>query len=289
MVTFLNIVIAGILSGGLYALIASGFNLQYGVARILNVAHGEFIMLAALGTFTLFSVLGIHPLLALVICGPITFLIAIAIHAAIFPRLGRLSETLEMFEGRSLLACFGLMYIIQNVAALGWGTNQHGFHFMSFGVNILGAVFEANRLVALGFAVGLAALLYLFLARTRLGKAIRAVTQNSMASQLVGIRTDVMRGLCFGLGALLAGLAGVLISPTITVTPYIGLQYTVIAMIVVVLGGLGNIVGSMVGGLILGIIGSIATYVNPGLSLIAYYAIFVILILVKPEGVFSRR
>jgi branched-chain amino acid transport system permease protein len=289
MVTFLDIVIAGILSGGLYALTAAGFNLQYGVARILNVAHGEFIMLAALGTFTIFMVLGINPMIALVICGPIIFLLVIGVHAIMFPRLRRLSETVEVFEGKSLLACFGLMYIIQNIAAISWGTDQHSYSFMSFGVNILGAIFEANRLVALGFAVALAAVLYLFLARTRIGKAIRAVTQNSTASQLVGIRTEVMQGLCFGLGAFLAALAGVLVSSTITVTPYIGLEYTVIAMIVVVLGGLGNIVGSMVGGLILGIIGSIATYIHPGLSIIAYYAIFVILILVKPEGVFSRR
>jgi branched-chain amino acid transport system permease protein len=287
--TFLDIVIAGILSGGLYALIAAGFNLQYGVARILNVAHGEFIMLAALGTFTLFTVVGINPIISLIICGPVIFIIAVLIHFTIFPRLVRLSETIESFEGKSLLACFGLMYIIQNIAAIAWGTSQRGYSFMSFGVSIFGAIFEANRLIALLFSVILAIVLYLFLARSRAGKAIRAVTQNTTASQLVGIRTNIMRGLCFGLGAVLAGMAGVLISTTITITPYIGLQYTVIALIVVVLGGLGNVLGSMVGGLILGLIGSIVAYINPGITLIAYYAIFVILILVRPEGVFSRR
>ena len=98
-----------------------------------------------------------------------------------------------------------------------------------------------------------------------------------------------MQGLCFGLGALLAGTAGVLLSTMFEVTPLMGMEYTIIAMIVVVLGGLGNILGSMLGGMILGIIGSIAVYIHPGISLIAFYAIFTILILLKPEGVFSKK
>ena len=105
----------------------------------------------------------------------------------------------------------------------------------------------------------------------------------------MGIQTSHMQALCFGLGALLAGFAGVLLSSMFAITPIMGMQYTVIAMIVVVLGGLGNILRSMAGGLILGIIGSIVTYFHPGLAIIAYYAIFVILILVKPEGLFARR
>jgi branched-chain amino acid transport system permease protein len=287
--TIFDIIVAGVLSGGIYALVAAGFNLQYGVARILNVAHGEFIMLGALGTFTLYTAFGINPLLSLVICGPVVFGIGIIVHTLIFPRLGRVSENMDIFEGKSLLACFGVMFIIQNIALLAWGPNDRGYSFLAEPVDIFGAIFAQNRIMALVFAVVLGFIFYMFITRTRIGKAIRAVTQDATAARLMGIRTGVMQGLCFGLGALLAALAGVLISSTISITPFIGMPYTVIALIVVVLGGLGNIIGSMIGGLILGIIGSITIYFNPGLALIAFYVIFIILILVRPEGVFTRR
>jgi branched-chain amino acid transport system permease protein len=289
LLTVFDIIVAGVLSGGIYALVAAGFNLQYGVARILNVAHGEFIMLGALGTFTLYTAFGINPLLSLVICGPVVFGIGIIVHTLIFPRLGRVSENMDIFEGKSLLACFGVMFIIQNIALLAWGPNDRGYSFLAEPVDIFGAIFAQNRIMALVFAVVLGFIFYMFITRTRIGKAIRAVTQDATAARLMGIRTGVMQGLCFGLGALLAALAGVLISSTISITPFIGMPYTVIALIVVVLGGLGNIIGSMIGGFILGIIGSITIYFNPGLALITFYVIFIILILVRPEGVFTRR
>jgi branched-chain amino acid transport system permease protein len=287
--TIIDVLIAGILMGGIYSLVAAGFNLQYGVARILNVSHGEFIMLGAVGTYSLYTLFGINPLVSLIICGPIVFLIGLLVHRVVFRRITRLSRTVEAFEGSSLLACFGLLFIIQNIVSSAWGGSERGYSFLIFPVNVFGTIFAANRLIALCFAVALGLSFYFFIAHTRIGKAIRAVTQDSTAARLMGIRTNQMQGLCFGLGALLAALAGVLLSTMYPTSPYMGLEYTVIAMIVVVLGGLGNIMGSMVGGLILGIIGSITAYIHAGLGLIAYYAIFVILILVRPEGIFSRK
>lgn len=275
--------------GGIYSLVAAGFNLQYGVARILNISHGEFIMLAAMGTFTLQVKFGINPFVSLAIVGPIIFLLGFGIHMVVFPRLKRLSLNMEVFEGNSLLVCFGVLFILQNIALLVWGGNERGYSFMVYSVDIFGAIFAANRLVALLVALGLGFAFYLFISHTRTGKAIRAVTQDPTAAKLMGISTNLMQGLCFGLGALLAGLAGVLLSTMFEVTPFMGLEYTITALIVVVLGGLGNILGSMIGGLILGIIGSITVYIHPGLSLIAFYAIFTILILVRPEGLFYKK
>ncbi|MBW1800513.1 MAG: branched-chain amino acid ABC transporter permease [Deltaproteobacteria bacterium] len=289
LLTILDVGIAGILMGGIYSLVAAGFNLQYGVARILNVSHGEFIMLGAMGTFSLYKLFGINPLLSLVICSPVLFLLAIFFHVCVFQRLIRLSANPEAFEGSSLLACFGILFIIQNIALLIWGGDERGYSFMISPVNVLGAIFAANRVIALLVSLILGFSFYFFLTATRTGKAIRAVTQDFTAARLMGINTTLMQGLCFGLGALLAAAAGVLISTMFAVTPVMGLQYTVISMIVVVLGGLGNILGSMIGGMILGIIGSIAMYIHPGISLIAFYALFTIFILVKPEGIFSRR
>jgi len=285
----LDITVAGILMGGIYSLVAAGFNLQYGVARILNVSHGEFIMLGAVGAYSLYTFFGINPVISLAICGPIIFLLGLLIHQVVFSRLKELSRSLEAFEGSSLLCCFGILFIIQNIVSLAWGGSERGYSFLISPVNFLGAIFAANRLLALCFAIALGLGFYFFITFTRIGEAIRAVTQDTTAARLMGIPTKRMQGLCFGLGALLAGLAGVLMSTMYVISPYMGLEYTIIAMIVVVLGGLGNILGSMVGGIILGLVGSITAYIHIGFSLIAYYTIFVILILVKPEGIFSKR
>jgi len=289
LLTILDIVIAGILMGGIYSLIAAGFNLQYGVAHILNVSHGEFIMLGAVGAYSLYTFFGINPIVSLAICGPIIFLFGILVHQIVFSRLKRLSRNREAFEGSSLLCCFGILFIIQNVVSLAWGGSERGYSFLVSPVNILGATFAANRLLALFFALVLGFGFYFFITYTRTGNTIRAVTQDSIAAQLMGMPVKRMQALCFGIGALLAGLAGVLMSTMYAVSPYMGLEYTIIAMIVVVLGGLGNILGSMIGGLILGLVGSITAYIHSGFTLIAYYAIFIILILIKPEGLFAKR
>jgi branched-chain amino acid transport system permease protein len=286
--TVLDITIGGLLTGGIYALTAVGLNLQYGVARVLNIAHGEFIMLGAFATYLLYTLFGINPLVSLAIGGPIVFIIGFLIHNTLFQYLRSSSESMGAFEGRSLLASFGLLFIIQNVALLSWGPEIKGYTYLAEPVNILGTIFAANRLVALLFAVAIGLTFYLFLVRTRLGKAIRAAAQDPATAQLMGVNIHRVLGLCFGLGALMAGLAGSLISMMFEITPHMGLPYTVIALIVVVLGGLGSIPGSFIGGLILGLIGSIVIYIHPGLSMVAYYMIFILLLLVKPTGILGK-
>ncbi len=274
--------------GGIYALIAVGLSLQYGVGRVLNVSHGEFIMLGAFITYSLYVIFGISPLVSLVICGPFLFLIGFIIHRTLFQSLRNKSESMDIFEGNSLLASFGLLFIIQNVALLIWKANVRGYSYLTSSVNILGAVFPANRLLALLFALVISLGFYVFLTRTRMGKAIRAAAEDSATAGLMGVNVHRMLALCFGLGALMAGFAGPLISMTYQIQPTMGLGYTIIAMIVVVLGGLGSITGSLIGGFILGLIGSIVTYFDPSLSLVAYYVIFVLLLLVRPTGIMGK-
>lgn len=287
-ITILEIVIAGLLLGGLYALIAMGLSLQYGVARVLNVSHGEFIMLGGLTTWTLQSSFGINPLLSLAVCGPVAFLLGYILHRTLFKHLFSTSETPTIFEGNSMLASFGLMFVIQNLALIAWGPEIRGYSYLNTPVNIGGAVFAANRLVTAGFAIAIGIAFYLFLARTRMGKAIRASAQDPTTAGLMGVNIDNVLAICFGLGAGLAGIAGMLISMCYPVHGAMGLPYTIIAIIVVVLGGLGSILGSFIGGLLLGIIGSIVTYIDPGLSLVAYYLIFTILLLVRPKGIMGK-
>jgi len=289
MVKFLDIAIGGLLMGGIYALIAVGFSLQYGVARVLNVSHGEFIMLGAFATWSLFTLWGVNPLMSLVICAPIFFLIGFVIHRTYYTRLRISSESLAVFEGNSMLASFGLLFVIQNIALIVWGAPVKGYSYLAYPLSFFGAVFSANRIVTLFASVILGLIFYLFLARTRIGKAIRAAAQDPDAAELMGVRINQVLALCFGFGTMMAGLGGLLISMTsVMITPFMGLEYTLIAIIVVVLGGLGNIKGSFIGGFILGLVGTIVSYIQPGLSLVAYYMIFLLLLLIRPTGILGK-
>lgn len=280
----LDVVIAGLLLGGLYALIAMGLSLQYGVARVLNISHGEFIMLGALGTWFLFR-FGVNPLVSLAICGPVIFIIGFLLYRTVFTRLRISSASAGAYEGSSMLASFGLLFIIQNIALIAWGSDIKSYTYLSFPVDIGGALFGANRLIALAFAIAIGLIFYIFLVRTRLGKAIRAAAQDPTTAGFMGVNINRVLALCFGLGALLAGFAGLLISMCYPVQAAMGLEYTIITIVVVVLGGLGSIPGSFIGGFILGLIGSIVTYLEPGLSLAAYYIIFMLLLMIKPKGI----
>ena len=287
-VKFLDIVIAGLLMGGIYALIAVGLSLQYGVARVLNISHGEFIMLGALTTWSLYTAFGLNPLVSLAVCGPLAFVLGFILHRTLFKRLLSTSSSPAIFESNSMLASFGLLFIIQNLALISWGPEIRGYSYLDIPVDLGGAVFQENRLVTLFFAVAIGGAFYIFLARTRLGKAIRAASQDPEVAGLMGVKIKMVLALCFGFGAAMAGIAGMLISMCYPVHATMGLEYTLIAIIVVVLGGLGSIPGSFIGGFMLGLVGSIVTSLEPGLALVAYYAIFIILMLVRPKGIMGR-
>jgi branched-chain amino acid transport system permease protein len=288
LVSTLNIVINGLLLGGLYAIIAMGLNLQYGVARVLNIAHGEFIMLGAFTTWAMYTMFGLNPLVSLVVVGPIIFIIGFLVQRTLFTRLRASAPSQGAFEGSSMLAAFGLLFIIQNVALQLWGGDMRALSFYNFGINFLGAVFAANRLIALIFAVVIGTAFYFFLVRTRLGKAIRAAAQDPTTAGLMGVNINLVLALCFGLGAVMAGLAGTLISMCYPIYPVMGMEYAIIALIIIVLGGLGSIPGSFIGGFILGLIGSIVSAWQPSLALAAYYFIFMLLLVVRPKGIFGK-
>jgi branched-chain amino acid transport system permease protein len=287
-VTVLDIGIGGLLVGGIYALIAMGLSLQYGVARVLNVAHGEFIMLGAFATWALYTTFNINPLISLVIIGPLIFILGILLHRTLFRSLLNSSPSMTAFEGKSMLATFGLLYIIENIAIIAWGSSSKGYTYLSTPVDLAGAVFAANRLVTLGFSIVIGLAFYIFLARTHLGKGIRAAAQDPATAGLMGVNINQVLAICFGFGTLMAGLAGVLYSMCFSIQANMGLGYTVIAIIVVVLGGLGNIPGSFLGGFILGIIGETVKHYEPSLSLAAYYFIFILLLLLRPKGLFGK-
>jgi branched-chain amino acid transport system permease protein len=284
----LDITIAGLLTGGIYSLVAMGLSLQYGVARVFNIAHGHFIMLGAIITWAIYTAAGINPLISLAICGPVTFILGFLIYRILFTKIRTSSPSLAVFEGNSMLAAFGLMFIIENIALIIWGAQMRGYSYLNVGVNFLGTVFAANRLVALLFAIVIGLAFYVILIRTRLGKAIRAAAEDATTAGLMGVNINQVLALCFGFGALLAGFAGVLVSMCYPIYVSMGLEYTIIATIVVVLGGLGSIPGSYIGGFILGIIGSVVSSWQPSLAIVAYYVLFMLLLLFRPSGIFGK-
>jgi branched-chain amino acid transport system permease protein len=149
LIKFLDVVIGGMLMGGIYALIAVGFGLQYGVARVLNIAHGEFIMLGAFCAWTLFTMAGLSPLVSIFICAPFFFVIGFVIYRILYSPLRVSSGSPAVFEGNSMLASFGLLFVIQNLAMIIWGAPVKGYSYMAFPIHVLGTVFAANRIVTL--------------------------------------------------------------------------------------------------------------------------------------------
>ncbi len=285
MVAVRDIIITGLLLGGILALVSVGLSLQYGVGRVLNVAHGEFIMVGAFITFWLAGS-GLNPLLTLVVTAPVMFVIGWLLHATLFRRLMKTAPSLDVFEGASMLAAFGLLYVVQNLARIIWGSQTYQVLFLNR--TVTAAQIPLNRLVALGIVIVVGVAFYLFLARTRMGKAIRASAQDPTTAGLMGVNIHTVLALCFGLGLAMAGIAGSLISTLYPIQTNMGLSYTVIAMIVVVLGGLGSITGAMIGGVILGIVSQLVTYFYPTMTFIAYYVIFIVLLLARPKGIMGK-
>lgn len=288
MIAIINTLINGLLLGGIYAVTAVGLSLQYGVARILNIAHGEYIMVGAFITWMLHTTTGINPLLCLAVAGPVLFVLGYLVQRFLFKTLKDKSPSTAAFEGSSMLLAFGTLFVIQSIAIFIWGRNVEGYSYMAYSVYLGNLRFSANRLVILIFAIIICSLFYLFLTHTRIGKAIRASSQDPEAASLMGVKINFMLAICFALGAMMAGFAGMLISLAYPINTTMGMQYTIIAIIVVVLGGLGSIPGSLIGGFLLGIFGAIVSNFEPGLILAAYYLLFMVLLLIKPSGIFGR-
>jgi branched-chain amino acid transport system permease protein len=280
---FLNIFIGGLLIGGIYSLVSMGLSLQYGVARVFNIAHGEFLMFGAFITYWLQG-LGVDPLLTVIVIAPMMFIVGFILYRTIFTSLRTKAPNPGIFESNGMLAAFGLYFIVQNIAVLIWGSTPYSYRYLSKGINIGGQLFLENRIVASAFAVAVGILFYLFLASTRTGKAIRAAAQDNATASLMGVNINFVLALCFGFGAAMSGIAGALISICYPINTVMGLGYTVIATVVITLGGLGSIPGSFIGGFIIGIIGTGVAYWQPGLAVAAYYVIFIILLLIRPKG-----
>ena len=284
-----DILVTGLITGGIYALVALGLNLQYGLMRVLNVAHGEFLMLGAYVTYSLHMGWGANPLLTILVTGPAAFVAGLVLHRLLYARVLGQAEAREAIESRSLLLSFGLLFVLQNTALLVWSADLQGYSYLATPLHVLGAVFPANRVLAAGVALGLSVAFYVYLRRSLVGKAIRALMGEPEGAQLVGVNLTRLHGICFGLGVAMAAVTGSLISMLFELTPFVGLPYTVTALVVVILGGLGNVAGSLLAALLLGVVETVGVYfASSDIRLISSYAVLSLILILKPSGLFGR-
>jgi branched-chain amino acid transport system permease protein len=283
MTNFIEILIRGLMLGSVYALVGMGLTLVWGVVGIVNIAHGEFIMLGAYFTFWAFSLLHLNPLLSVALSIPVFFYGGMLIHKRITERL------IKEQELSALILTFGMSILIWNLAQFFWTNTYRSVSYLTGNFPIMGIVLARSKTVSFALAVGITAILFLFLKYSKLGKGIRATSQNSEVALVCGINTVRMRAITFGMGIALGGAAGAIVSLQWVIFPQMGGSYISKAFAIVVLGGLGNIQGALVGGLIIGVLESLVTqYLSAKMAQIIPSLTILIILLLRPTGLFKK-
>jgi branched-chain amino acid transport system permease protein len=282
----LQVGIWGLYAGCIYILLAIGLNLIFGVMKVVNFAHGELLMLGAYVTFTFYVISGFNPYVLLAASVPILILIGVIIERLCFRPIlgtGKLNE---------IFISIGLIYLIQNAAALIWTDEYRIIHspFESITIAFLGVNLPLDYLIIIITTIFILVGLFLFLRRTRLGKAMRATSQNRKGAMLMGINVEKMDMISFGIGAGLAGAAGTLwVVSGQVFTPYIGSIPAVKAFAIIIIGGLGSIPGAIIGGLILGLAENFAIFTIGGAWKDAIsFLILIVVLIFKPTGLFGE-
>jgi branched-chain amino acid transport system permease protein len=272
----------------MYALVALGLTLQYGVARVMNLSYGEFLVAAAFIAHGLFTGLAVSPLIGLLLAVPGAFALNWIVYRALLVPLVRRAKSRDALEVDSILATFGLLFVVQGIAYVVFGGQYYSYSYLSIPLDIFGSIVALNRLIALAFAVAIGLGLYLALTRTRAGTALRAVAVDPVAAGLVGIDVRRACALAFALGGALVAVGGVLISVFLTFNASMGVVFTMKALIVVIMGGVGNLLGALAAGLLLGFAETaVARLIDPGLTLAANYFLFLAVLLWRPTGLFG--
>lgn len=287
MLTSLEPLINGILLGGLYAVIGIGLSMIFGIMRQVNLAHGELMILSSYFGLVFLQLLGLHPLLTSLLVIPAMFILGYLVQTFLFNRV--LEKGMEPY----LMISFGLSIILQNLLLLIFTPDARSLKtnlvlqtldvYGLFHVPVIYLVDFAGSLLVIG-------LLHLFMKRTYLGWAIRASADDLSASKLMGIHTKRIYAMAMGIAAVTAGVSGVLVGMTFTFYPHSGTQYLIIAFGVVIIGGMGSLLGTFLGGLILGVAQLVgAQFIGPGIQLLSGYLILLIVLTIRPQGLFGRK
>jgi branched-chain amino acid transport system permease protein len=281
---FVQVFLNGLTIGALYVMMALGFTLIFGILRIVNFAHGEFYMLGAFLVYMLYGVWGV-----------VDYLPAVLISAVCIGFLGIVFERfvfrpLRGKELQVLITSFAIAIGLQQIGVLIWGADDLSIPAPYMGVlRWKRFIFPWDRVIVVGYTIVILIAFYLFLKKTKIGLAMEAVVQDKEAAQIQGIRVNYIYALSFGVATLLAGAAGGLVGPIFALTPYIGVMPLMKAFMAVVLGGLGNVTGAVVGGLLIGISESfLATYFGGAFAAIMTFIVIMIIMVFKPSGLFGE-
>jgi branched-chain amino acid transport system permease protein len=283
---FFQTIVNGLFVGGIYALVAIGLTLIYGVMLILNFAHGEFLMLGMYIAYWLFTLGGIDPYLA----APVAAILIFALGALI--QRGLVQRVLTAHPLNQIILLLGVSTLLIGLVQFFWTAEAKAIH-VSYETSVIafaGLRFSIPRLVAFFASLVIALVLFLFLQYTKTGKAIRAVSQSSDASLLMGIDVKFIYLLTFGIGAAVTAVGGVMLTPNYKMIPTIGQSFSVTAFVVVVLGTMGNFIGAFLGGLIIGVVEAFAGFLLGGdVKIIASMMVFILILLFRPAGLFGKR
>lgn len=280
----------GILIGALYGLAAVGLSLVFGVTKLLNVSHGELLMLGGYASFWVFKLLGIDPFVSIPLTILFLLLIGVLLYKVIFSRI--VTFDIENKIKNSLLVGFGLSIVLQNVVLLLWTADHRSIKTSYSGqaLTMLGIRLPVVRLVSLGITLIAVLGLHFFLKKTYFGKAIRATVENWEAASLMGINVHKVYLVSFIVGCALAGVAGTLVTLSYSIDPSMGLEWTLKGLVVMVLGGLGNMIGTFVGGIILGLTESATGFfIGGNYREIAGLVLFILVLIFKPQGLFGIK
>lgn len=279
-------VLSGLTMGAVYALVALGLTLIYGVLHIINFAHGSLLMLALYAAYFLFVHIGLDPYLAIPILLPVFFCLGYVLQRWLIAPMSGGSEQ------NVLLVTLALALIIDNLALYFWTSNTRSVDiaYAYNTVEFLGAYLPLGRVIAFFAALAAAPLLWLFMTRTRTGSAIRAVAIEKRGAEIVGIDVNHTYAICFGIGTACVALAACLLLPTFYVTPQVGYTFVLVAFTTVVLGGMGSLPGALIAGLLLGVIESLCgLFLGESLGQIGIFIAFILILLFKPSGLLGRR
>ncbi len=285
MSTFLQTIVSGFLTGSLYALIGIGLTIIFGVMRVINFAHGELLMIGMYVTYWLFHLLGVDPLLSLLVSMPLLFLLGAGIQRLL------IAPSIRAPEENLILLTVGVSLVLSNLALLLWTADYRTVKATYSGLawRLRGISFSVPLLMGFGIALALTGVLFMFLMKTDMGRAIRATAQDRESALLMGIPVQKISMITFGIGASLAGAAGTLLDPVYYIYPNVGAPFTLKAFVIVVLGGMGNVVGALSGGLILGVAESLgAVYISTGYRDAVGFVIFLLILTLRPSGLFGR-
>ena len=284
-----QLLVAAILTGTTYAVVGLGLNLVYGTMRLLNVAHGDVAMLGAYMTYLGFAVLGITPLVGCLLAGLASAALGAGLYFGLLQRFVSSRRAQKRMEANSLLIFVGVAVILENIITLIFSGTPLGYQYLGTVYHFGGAAVTANRLVAFLIAAAICLAIVFFLRFSVMGLAIKALIQRKEAAIIVGVNVKRVElfAVCLGFGTI--GVVGGLVSMTEQISPFMGFPYTIAAFVVIILGGLGNLAGGMLAGMLFGVLQTYGVALTSSAwASILLYGFFVAVLVLRPQGILAR-